>query len=161
MRTSCCSWFLWTAWALFGAVMLSLGAGGSPSATRVKERNKKCTDEECPEVSDFLPLRPVQYLTLSSLSDSAKYPYAIIRDIRELTGLFLGVGTLYENIKEMSDSGLIEEMASVEGSRSRRTYRPTDLGRAVLASDEAVRMRVMCRNFREIAPIPRPPASAR
>ena len=98
----------------------------------------------------FIPLNPPRYNILSSLTAAPKHGYAIIKDIREVTGgaIALGVPTLYENIVRLLDDGLIERDGErpVAGGERRKTYRITGLGEGALAADERARAPLSARN---------------
>ena len=65
-------------------------------------------------------------LILTSLAGGAKHGYAMIEDIRLITGARLGPGTLYGAIARLEAEGLIESLPS---SDRRRPYE-IKIGRA-------------------------------
>jgi len=76
-----------------------------------------------------------------ALADGEKHGYAIMRDVAELSGgsVTMGSGTLYGAIKRMLDQGLIEETderpdPALDDQR-RRYYRLTALGQQVGAAE--------------------------
>ena len=96
----------------------------------------------------FLPLSPLAFQVLLSLSDESRHGYAIIQEIAGRTeGLVsMRTGTMYLLLQRMVADGLIEESASRpktdNDDERRRYYVPTPLGRAV-ASAEAKRLEAM------------------
>lgn len=93
------------------------------------------------QVEDFLPLPASVMHIVVALADGEKHGYAILRDVTELSGgaVRMGSGTLYGSIKRMVDQGLIEETderpdPAVDDQR-RRYYRLTELGQRVGAAE--------------------------
>ena len=83
----------------------------------------------------FLPLPASVMHIIVALADGEKHGYAIMRDVTNLSGgtVRMGSGTLYGSIKRMLQSGLIEELA---GDHARRKYYAlTDKGRKSLTSE--------------------------
>jgi DNA-binding PadR family transcriptional regulator len=85
---------------------------------------------------EHMPLTPVEFHILLSLSDGARHGYAILQDVTQRTGdqLRVRTGTLYTVIKRMLDGGWIEETdgrAHGDDDERRRYYRLTPLGRDV------------------------------
>ena len=74
------------------------------------------------DVDSFLPLPASVMHVLVALADGEKHGYAIMRDVAELSGgvVRLGSGTLYGSIKRMLDQGLIEETEERPGPGARR-----------------------------------------
>jgi DNA-binding PadR family transcriptional regulator len=76
-----------------------------------------------------------------ALADGEKHGYAILRDVAELSGgaVRMGSGTLYGSIKRMLDQGLIEEAEErpdpALDDHRRRYYRLTELGQQVGAAE--------------------------
>ncbi len=68
-------------------------------------------------------------LILASLAEGPKHGYAIIVDVRQMTGIKLGPGTLYGAISRLEGRGLIEPLPSKD---RRKPYRLTALGLRVL-----------------------------
>ena len=91
----------------------------------------------------LLPLTPVEFHILLSLSDDARHGYAILQDVAQRTDgqIKLRTGTLYTVIKRMLDGGWLEESDGDAGNEDqrRRYYQLTPLGREVLRG-EAKRM---------------------
>jgi DNA-binding PadR family transcriptional regulator len=100
-------------------------------------------------VERFLPLRPVEFDVLLSLSAGERHGYAIIREA-ESRGLASvpDVGTLYRALRRMQDQGLIEPAdrreAADAGDERRLYYRITPLGTRV-GRAEAYRMAALAR----------------
>ena len=93
------------------------------------------------EVERFLPLPASVMHIVVALADGEKHGYAIMRDVAELSGraVRMGSGTLYGSIKRMLDQGLIEEAderpdPALDDQR-RRYYRLTGLGHRVGAAE--------------------------
>lgn len=105
-------------------------------------------DRELP-VERFLPLRPVEFDVLLSLSAGERHGYGIIQDA-EARGLTTvpDVGTLYRALRRMQDQGLIgasERREAPEAENERRHYyQITPLGLRV-ARAEARRMAALTR----------------
>jgi DNA-binding PadR family transcriptional regulator len=93
------------------------------------------------QVEEFLPL-PASVMHIAvALADGEKHGYAILRDVAELSGgaVQMGSGTLYGSIKRMLDQGLIEETEErpdpALDDQRRRYYRLTELGQRVGAAE--------------------------
>jgi DNA-binding PadR family transcriptional regulator len=105
-------------------------------------------DRELP-VERFLPLRPVEFDVLLSLSAGERHGYGIIQDA-EARGLgsVPDVGTLYRALRRMQDQGLIapaeRRPAEDAGDERRLYYRCTPLG-ARVARAEARRLAALTR----------------
>ena len=91
------------------------------------------------DVERFVPLKPVHFHILLSLSERAAHGYGVRQKVEERTGgiIVLAAGTLYETLQRLQRDGLVEETdvpaEEVERASSRwRFYRATPLGRAVL-----------------------------
>jgi DNA-binding PadR family transcriptional regulator len=87
-----------------------------------------------------LPLTPVEFHILLSLSDDARHGYAILQDVAHRTDgqITLRTGTLYTVIKRMLDGAWLEESdggANGNADERRRYYRLTALGRDVLRAE--------------------------
>jgi DNA-binding PadR family transcriptional regulator len=68
-------------------------------------------------------------LILISLADGPKHGYALIKDIKELSGIELGPGTLYGALDRLERLSLIE---SLPADDRRHPYRITAPGAAAL-----------------------------
>jgi DNA-binding PadR family transcriptional regulator len=93
------------------------------------------------DVESFLPLPASVMHIVVALASGDKHGYAIMRDVAELSGgtVRIGSGTLYGAIRRMLDQGLIEEAEQrpdpMLDDERRRYYRLTDLGRRVGAAE--------------------------
>jgi DNA-binding PadR family transcriptional regulator len=99
------------------------------------------------DVERFLPLRPVEFHVLLSVSAGPRHGYGIMQDALERTGeeVIPDVGTLYRALRRMVEGGLIEPVAESVGRRN--DYRITALGRRV-AEAESVRLASLVRAAR-------------
>jgi len=68
-------------------------------------------------------------LVLTSLADSPKHGYALIKDIEDFAGVTLGAGTLYGALGKLEAAGLVEALPDDD---RRRPYQITPAGRALL-----------------------------
>jgi DNA-binding PadR family transcriptional regulator len=95
------------------------------------------------EPDTLLPLKPVVFQVLLSLSEGERHGYAIVQDIAERSSarLRLEPGNLYRHLKFMLDEGLIEESdrRPVPGKddERRRYYRITRFGRQAALAEVA------------------------
>jgi DNA-binding PadR family transcriptional regulator len=84
------------------------------------------------------PTGEVTALVLAALADRDRHGYAILEEVRAMSGgrVSLGTGTLYGALERLTEQGWIEVSSEqvVEG-RLRRSYRITGNGRAVLADE--------------------------
>jgi DNA-binding PadR family transcriptional regulator len=71
-------------------------------------------------------------LILTSLAGGAKHGYAMIDDIKSITGVRLGPGTLYGAIARLEAEGMIE---ALETDDRRRPYQITAAGRHRLEAE--------------------------
>ena len=91
----------------------------------------------------LLPLKPVVFQVLLSLSDDERHGYAIVRDIAERSSARLQIepGTLYRTLRFMLDEAMIEESdrrpAPEADDERRRYYRITRFGQQVAAAEAA------------------------
>jgi DNA-binding PadR family transcriptional regulator len=105
-------------------------------------------DRERP-IERFLPLRPVEFDALLSLSAGERHGYGIIQDA-EARDAFTApdVGTLYRALRRLQDQGLISGAEPREvpeaGNERRHYYQITDLGMRV-ARAEARRLAALTR----------------
>ena len=86
------------------------------------------------EALELLPLTPVAFEILLSLSGEDRHGYAIMRAVHERTKgkTSLHAGSLYRALARLVDSGLIEEPdepPDESADERRRYYRLTHLGR--------------------------------
>ncbi len=100
-----------------------------------------------PDIESFLPLRPVEYHVLLSLSDGIRHGYRIIQESTERSGdeVISDVATLYRALKRMVEGGLIEPADSPDDDARRSCYAITALGRQV-ARAESRRMAALLRS---------------
>jgi DNA-binding PadR family transcriptional regulator len=68
-------------------------------------------------------------LILTSLADTPKHGYALIKDIEDFAGIKLGAGTLYSALAMLEKSGLVEALPAED---RRRPYQITAAGREQL-----------------------------
>lgn len=87
-------------------------------------------------------------LIMASLADGPKHGYAITRDVRELSGVELGPGTLYGAIARLEERGLIEPL---DVDDRRRPYRLTGPGAAVLREQLTAQKRVASAGLRRLS----------
>ena len=106
------------------------------------------------DVATFLPLRPVEFHVLLSLSQGERHGYGIMLDAGNRTdgALVLQIGTLYRALQRMKKAGLIDDSkrrpaADVDDER-RNYYVITPLGRSV-AEAEASRLAGLLRAARD------------
>ena len=98
---------------------------------------------ESPDIDRYLPLKPVAFQVLLSLSESERHGYGITQDIAARTSakMRLEPGKLYRSLKTMLDDRLIEESerrpAPDLDDERRRYYRITPLGRKVALAEMA------------------------
>jgi DNA-binding PadR family transcriptional regulator len=91
-----------------------------------------------PPPDSLLPLSPVVFSILLSLSSAEKHGYAIMKEVAEAEGgsLRMGPGTLYGSLDRMIRAALVEESGLSDDER-RRYYRITRFGRKVLGAEMA------------------------
>lgn len=93
----------------------------------------------------LLPLKPLVFQVLLSLVEGERHGYAIVQDIASRTSARLRIepGNLYRTLRDMLETGLIEESARRPApdadDERRRYYGVTRFGRQV-ASAEAARL---------------------
>ena len=89
-------------------------------------------------------MTPAIFALLLALHDEERHGYALMADVRDLTGgtVTLGPATLYRSLQRMRVDGLIEELeGGEEASRAdrraerRRSYRITPDGRAAARAE--------------------------
>jgi DNA-binding PadR family transcriptional regulator len=115
------------------------------------------------DTSQFLPLKPVDFILLLALVEEEQHGYALAREIDERTDgvIRFEPGNLYRVIKRLVDDGLVEvserRPAPELDDERRRYYRLTALGARVAAA-EARRLRVLLssRTVRALAPLAGP-----
>jgi DNA-binding PadR family transcriptional regulator len=100
--------------------------------------------------ADLLPLRPVETLILTMLTDGDRHGYGIRQDILDHTAghIELEAGNLYRHMRRLESESLIEPAprrpAAANDDPRRLYYRLTPFGRRVLAA-EMLRMRDLVR----------------
>lgn len=100
-----------------------------------------------PEPESFLPLRPVEFQIVVSLSEGDKHGYAILQDTEDHgEGTAVpGLATLYRALRRLETRGLVERADEGDlAEERRRTLRLTPLGRRV-AIAEASRLSALIR----------------
>ncbi len=107
------------------------------------------------DVDRFLPLRPVEFHILLSLSEGVRHGYRIIQDSAERSGeaVISDVATLYRALKRMVDQQLIEPAEPPGQDRRRSHYCITPLGRRVAAAESA-RMAALLRSAKAAGLLP-------
>ncbi|MGH7576385.1 MAG: PadR family transcriptional regulator [Longimicrobiales bacterium] len=118
---------------------------------RNRQQSVVGTDRE-QHAGDFLPLRPVEFHVLLSLTAGERHGYGIIQDAnRRGERMAPDVGTLYRALRRMKEQGLIagadRRRAPDAGDERRTYYRITALGRQV-ARTEARRLEALTRAAR-------------
>jgi DNA-binding PadR family transcriptional regulator len=89
----------------------------------------------------FLPLTPVAFEILLTLSGGDQHGYAVMLDVERRTGgsVSLHAGSLYRALNRLLESGLIQELDGRPGSgrddERRRYYRLTAKGLAVARAE--------------------------
>ena len=100
--------------------------------------------------NSYLPLTESTFYILLSLAPGRKHGYAIMKDVKELSGerVNLSTSTLYTAVGRLLDQELIERLSDNEQDSGpglpRKSYVLTELGRRVLEA-ESVRLQVMVR----------------
>lgn len=94
--------------------------------------------------ASFLPLTPLGFEILLSLSEEERHGYGILQDVqaRVKGRMTLHAGTLYRALARLVETGLLEELderPDPETDERRRYYAVTRLGRTV-AREEAARL---------------------
>jgi DNA-binding PadR family transcriptional regulator len=104
-----------------------------------------------------LPLRPAVLHILLALCRADSHGLGIARDVDRATDgtVELGPGTLYRSLKDMSERGLIREVAAPDAGADprRRYYSITESGRALVTA-EARRLARLVRTARELDILP-------
>jgi len=101
----------------------------------------------------YLPLTESTFYILLSLAPGKKHGYAIMKDVKNLSGdrVNLSTSTLYTAVGRLLDQELIERFSDDEQDTSpglpRKSYSLTDLGRRVLEA-EHVRLQEMIKQAR-------------
>lgn len=87
-------------------------------------------------------------LILVSLAEGPKHGYAMMDDIKALSGAAIGPGTLYGALARLERLGLIEALASTD---RRVPYRLTDPGRRTLDAQLGGLRRLTSTGIRRLA----------
>ncbi|HSM70423.1 MAG TPA: PadR family transcriptional regulator [Anaerolineales bacterium] len=101
----------------------------------------------------YLPLTESTFYILLSLAPGRKHGYAIMKDVKELSGerVNLSTSTLYTAVGRLLEQELIERLSDEEQDAGpglpRKSYTLTDLGRRVLEA-EHIRLQGMVREAR-------------
>jgi DNA-binding PadR family transcriptional regulator len=90
-------------------------------------------------------------LILTSLADSPKHGYALIKDIDEFAGVQLGAGTLYGALATLEKAGLV---AALPEEDRRRPYQITPAGREQLRERLTEAARIAAVGLQRIAAAP-------
>lgn len=97
------------------------------------------------DVSDFLPMKPVDFYVLVVLLEGPTHGYGIVQDVERRTDgeIRLVPGNLYPVLHRLEEKGLLEEgepPADASDHKQRKYYAITEGGRRVAAA-EARRLR--------------------
>lgn len=89
---------------------------------------------------EHLPLRPVEFQILASLTQGERHGYAILQEAehRGEGKAVPGLATLYRAILRLEDNGLIARVANDDpdpDDERRRVYELTRLGKAVVQAE--------------------------
>lgn len=89
----------------------------------------------------LLPLSDAVFHILLSLAEGPSHGYAILSEVEQRSdgAVSMGTGTLYSAVKRLREQEVIEEARIPDDDPRRRSYRLTELGRAVLR-EEALRL---------------------
>jgi DNA-binding PadR family transcriptional regulator len=92
------------------------------------------------ETKRFLPLKPAPFHILLSLADGPRHGYAIRTEVEARTNgdVKLWPATLYGTVRQLTEAGLITELAGeveADDDARRRYYELTALGQGVLAAE--------------------------
>ena len=103
-----------------------------------------------------LPLRPVEFQVLASLSQGDRHGYAILQEVEDRGegGAVPGLATLYRAIVRLEKDGLIarvENSSPDTADERRRVYSLTPLGKVVVDA-EARRLAPMVNLVKEVTP---------
>ena len=105
------------------------------------------------EPISYLPLTEPTFYILLSLAPGKKHGYAIMKDVKDLSGerVSLSTSTLYTAVGRLLDQELIERLSDSDQDSGpglpRKSYQLTDLGRRVLDA-ESVRLQEMVKQAR-------------
>ena len=116
-----------------------------------------------PDPHRHLPLSPATLHVLLALAGGDLHGYGIMLEVARHSGgqYKIGPGTLYDNLKKLLASGLVEELPEADdATRARRTYRLTRLGSAVLSAETDRLTGVLRHARRSLRANPRPHLSS-
>jgi len=105
------------------------------------------------EPLSYLPLTEPTFYILLSLASGRKHGYAILKDVKDLSGerVNLSTSTLYTAVGRLLDQDLIERLDGDDDDPGpglpRKSYALTELGRRVLEA-EMVRLQGMVKEAR-------------
>lgn len=105
------------------------------------------------EPMSYLPLTEPTFYILLSLAPGKKHGYAILKDVKDLSGerVNLSTSTLYTAVGRLLDQELIERLDDDDDDPSpglpRKSYALTELGRRVLEA-ETIRLQGMVKEAR-------------
>ena len=99
-------------------------------------------------LADFGRFSDPALLILASLAEAPRHGYAMMTDIRTLTGVRLGPGTLYGALARLERFGLIKALPSKD---RRRPYQLTAKGAAALRQQLALLQRLASTGLRRLA----------
>lgn len=91
------------------------------------------------------PLKPAVFHILLALSQGQLHGLAIADSVEEETAgqIRLGPGTLYRSLKEMTEAGLLRQVASRAEDPRRKIYELTDEGRGLVQAEAERLARVL------------------
>jgi DNA-binding PadR family transcriptional regulator len=91
--------------------------------------------------SPYIPLSAANLHILLSLAAEDRHGYGIMQEVaRQSEGKYkLGPGTLYDNLRKMLDTGMVEETGKLapDDDPRRRYYRLSGFGKKVLKAEVA------------------------
>lgn len=95
-----------------------------------------------PEIQSYLPLTEPTFYILLSLAPGKKHGYAILKDVKALSGgkVDLSTSTLYSALSRLLEKGLIKRITDETKQNTgpglpRKAYVLTEIGRRVLGAE--------------------------
>ncbi len=152
--------FLFIYYTHIGSSHFNMGIVNGSCREKEKKMQPSHRDPEA-----LLPLTPAVFHILLSLADGERHGYSILREISAQTRgkLHIGPTTLYRSIRQLLETGLIEESderpdPALDDER-RRYYRLSEFGRQVAVAevkrlDEVLAIAHSRRELRDILPAP-------